>query len=60
MLCDAELPEVEAALKLVQSFDPPGIGARTLPEALKLQLERKGKLTPVMAKLVDEHLDYVA
>ena len=60
MMCDADLEEVEAALKLVQSFDPPGIGARNLPEALKLQLERSGKLTPVLEKLIDEHLDDIA
>ena len=60
MACDADLDEVEKALKLVQSFDPPGIGARNLPEALKLQLERSGKLTLALEKLIDEHLDDVA
>ncbi|MBQ6352659.1 MAG: RNA polymerase factor sigma-54, partial [Lentisphaeria bacterium] len=60
MSCDADLPEVEAALKLVQSFDPAGIGARNLGEALKLQLQRQDKLTPVMAELVDSHLDDIA
>ena len=60
MMCNADLEEVEKALKLVQSFDPPGIGARDLPEALKLQLERAGKLTPALEKLVDEHLADVA
>lgn len=60
MGCDADLPEVEAALKLVQSFDPPGIAARDLSEALKLQLERKGKLTPLLEKLLTEHLDDIA
>ena len=60
MGCDAELPEVEAALKLVQSFDPPGIGARDLPETLKLQLERRGRITPLMEKLLTEHLDDIA
>ncbi len=60
MSCDAELEEVEAALKLVQSFDPPGIGARDLAESLKLQLRRKGGMTPVMEKLIDDHLDDVA
>ena len=33
------LEEVEAALKLIQTFDPPGVGARDLHECLKLQLE---------------------
>ena len=60
MMCNADLAEVEAALKLVQSFDPAGIGARDLAESLKLQLERAGKLTPALEKLVDEHLSDVA
>jgi RNA polymerase sigma-54 factor len=33
--------EVLAVLKLIQTFDPPGIGARNLQECLLLQLERK-------------------
>jgi len=32
--------EVEAVLKKIQTFDPPGIGARNLQECLLLQLER--------------------
>ena len=32
---------VGKAVELVQSFDPPGIGARNVAESLKLQLERK-------------------
>jgi RNA polymerase sigma-54 factor len=31
--------EFAAALKLVQSFDPPGVAARTLDECLRIQLE---------------------
>jgi RNA polymerase sigma-54 factor len=33
--------EVEEIIKLIQQFDPPGIGARDLQECLLLQLERK-------------------
>jgi RNA polymerase sigma-54 factor len=33
--------EVEQLLKVVQSLDPPGIGARNLQECLLLQLQRK-------------------
>lgn len=33
--------EVEEMLELVQTFDPPGVGARDLQECLLLQLERK-------------------
>ena len=36
-----ELQELTTALKLLQSFDPPGVGARTLSECLLLQLARK-------------------
>jgi RNA polymerase sigma-54 factor len=33
--------EVEAVIKLVQHFDPPGVGARDLQECLLLQLHRQ-------------------
>ena len=36
---DVQPEEFAAALKLVQSLDPPGIAARTLDECLRLQLE---------------------
>jgi RNA polymerase sigma-54 factor len=38
--------EFAAALKLVQSLDPPGIAARTLEECLRLQLENVSPDTP--------------
>ncbi len=60
MSCGAELEEVERALKLVQSFDPPGVGARNLAEALRLQLERSGRLTELLEKLLAFHLDDIA
>lgn len=37
----ATLPEIEAVLKVIQSFDPAGVGARNLQECLLIQLERK-------------------
>ena len=33
-------PQIEAVLKTVRSFNPPGVGARDLRECLMLQLER--------------------
>jgi RNA polymerase sigma-54 factor len=33
--------EVEQMLKIIQTFDPPGVGARNLKECLLLQLRRK-------------------
>jgi RNA polymerase sigma-54 factor len=37
---DTTAEEVEAVLKKIQTFDPPGIAARTLQECLLLQLDR--------------------
>ena len=60
MSCNAELPELEEALALVQSFDPPGIGARDLAECLKLQLIRQGRLTPELDRILTFHLPDIA
>ncbi|WP_426060595.1 RNA polymerase factor sigma-54 [Hymenobacter sp. B1770] len=38
---EVTVPEIEAVLRVIQGFDPPGIGARDLPECLLLQLERR-------------------
>lgn len=35
---EADIDELQAALRLLQSFDPPGIGARDVAECLLLQL----------------------
>jgi RNA polymerase sigma-54 factor len=37
---ETEAAEVEGMLKMIQTFDPPGIAARNLQECLLLQLER--------------------
>lgn len=60
MAADADLVEVERAIQLVQSFDPPGVGCRDLGECLKLQLERAGKLTPMLREILDHHLEEIA
>ncbi len=36
-----ELVQLENALELIQTFDPPGVGARNLKECLIIQLKRK-------------------
>lgn len=52
-----ELDEVEAVLKRVQHFDPPGVFAKDLPDCLLLQLRQLPKDTPWLpqAKLVISH-----
>jgi len=47
------IPELEKALKLLQSFDPPGVGARNLQECLLLQLERKTEKTKEVLQAMD-------
>jgi len=44
----AQQIEVEKILSIVQNFDPPGIGARSLQECLLLQLERKDKTDSIL------------
>jgi RNA polymerase sigma-54 factor len=53
----AEDDEVEDMLKVIQSFDPPGVGARTLQECLLIQLRKKDVNDPIITKaiLVVEH-----
>jgi len=52
-----ETATLEGMLKLLQSFDPPGIGARDLRECLLLQLERAGKAGTLAEKIVREHFE---
>jgi RNA polymerase sigma-54 factor len=51
---------VEEALRVVQQLDPPGVGARTVREALKLQADILGVRSAVLDAIIDEHLDDVA
>ena len=54
---------VEAArrgLAVVQQLDPPGVGARNLAEALRIQLDYLGIDEPLLVKIAESHLDDVA
>ena len=53
------LAPAEAALALVQSCDPTGVGARDLAECLCLQLAEEDGLDPEMARLL-EHIGLLA
>jgi RNA polymerase sigma-54 factor len=50
---------VEQLLARIQTFDPPGIGARNLAECLAIQLRERNRFDPAMQALVT-HLDLVA
>ncbi|MBI3323379.1 MAG: RNA polymerase factor sigma-54 [Candidatus Omnitrophica bacterium] len=49
------LPELEAALRLIQRLDPPGVGARDLRECLMLQLERAGADRGLAYRILRDH-----
>ena len=53
------LAEAEAALSLVHTLDPTGVGARTLSECIALQAIEADRHDPAMARLI-ENLDLVA
>ncbi|MDT8384525.1 MAG: RNA polymerase factor sigma-54 [Gammaproteobacteria bacterium] len=60
---DIELDEVEAVLRRVQDFDPPGIAARDLRECMLIQLSYFDPETPWLAEarvLIGEHFEALA
>lgn len=56
----AEEAEVETILKLIQDFEPAGIGARGLQECLLIQLRKKDQSNPIInqaTKVVEDYLE---
>jgi len=56
---EAEREDLEAALKVVQSLDPAGVGARDVRECLLLQLESRNARGGLAWQIVDNHLKLV-
>ncbi len=56
---DVPVEEIEKVLRILQSFDPAGIGARSLQECLSLQIARRqeGKLKDLMKEVIGHHFD---
>ena len=50
------LEDVEAALRVVQTLDPAGVGARDVRECLLLQLESRNGRGGVAWQIVSDHL----
>ena len=48
--------EFEHMLTLIQSFYPPGVGARDLRECLLIQLKREGRQASLEYKIISEHM----
>ena len=51
---------MNSALKLVQSFDPAGVGATGITHSLLLQLERRNGTDTIEYKIVRDHLEDLA
>jgi DNA-directed RNA polymerase specialized sigma54-like protein len=49
--------EILDALKILQSFEPAGVGARDLRECLMLQLERQGRTESVEYQILRDHME---
>ncbi len=54
---DYSTSEAERMLKVIQTLDPPGVGARDLPECILLQLAALGAEDSLAYTLVSEHFD---
>lgn len=50
---------LEEGLALLQTLDPPGVGAGNLSQCLALQLQRRGETGPALA-IVQRHLEHLA
>lgn len=60
---EVDTADIERVLRVVQAFDPPGIGARSVAECIELQLGQLAPDTPGLAAAVEiarRHLDLVA
>ena len=51
-----ELEAVETVLTTMQTFDPPGVCARDLKEALLIQVKRLGIDNPILERIISEHI----
>jgi RNA polymerase sigma-54 factor len=61
---EIDIEELQVALKLVQSFEPAGVGARNAPECLSIQIRRMPKVPMVTRRralqIVENHLTLFA
>ena len=56
---DVPLFHIERVLGVIQTFDPSGVGARSLAECIAIQAREADRYDPAMAKLID-NLDLLA
>jgi RNA polymerase sigma-54 factor len=51
------VPQIEEVLKVIQSFEPAGVGARDLRECLMLQLERSGQQDSLEYRIIRDFME---
>lgn len=59
-MLNVELEDVDNILGIIQTFDPIGVGARSLSECLMIQLDSLGYQDRIVRAIVDRHLDDLA
>jgi RNA polymerase sigma-54 factor len=52
-----DIEAMEQVLKIIQTFDPIGVGARGLKESLLIQLQSLGKAETLAYQIIDKHFD---
>jgi RNA polymerase sigma-54 factor len=51
------MEQIAGVLKVIQTFDPPGVGARDLRECLLIQFDRLGQPNTLEYRIVNEFMD---
>ena len=51
------LEAVQQAIKVLKTFEPPGIGAKDLAECLLLQLQAKGRSDALATRMIRDHFE---
>lgn len=54
---DYEPIEADRMLTVIQTFDPPGVGARDVRESILIQLRQRGEEDSLAYKIVEHHFD---
>ena len=54
---DSTPDDVDRALEIIQTFDPPGIAARNLKECLILQVQSLGIFDPLLDEILENHIE---
>jgi RNA polymerase sigma-54 factor len=49
--------KIAEVLKVIQTFDPPGVGAIDLRQCLMIQLERKGQTESLEYRIIRDHME---